>query len=708
MALLAARQHEQRLAEQLRLSNSITDNATTALFILDERQQCVFMNPAAEQLTGLTFAEVRRRGGALRDIVHPTRSDGSAHPLSEYPLDQVFPTRNQKKGEEVFVHKDGHFYPVEFSASPLRNEKGQARGTVIEVQDITARKQAEQELRESQRLLRAMLAQFPAAVGVMDRSGVWTLTNSLMDQYVPEAIPVTPSGRKPRWRAWDERGRLLPPEDWPGQQALRGEVVVPGLVMLHVTDEGQERWMRVGSAPLRDDQGAIVGATCVVQDIDEAKRAQDALRENEERLRLAMDAANAGSWKVNPRTGEFIASERALALHGLPPGTHMTHQRALDCVHPDDRAAVEKAIHRAVEAGEPLRLEHRVPRPDGSIGWVAAQAEARNENGQTWIVGLVQDITERKQTEEELARAVARADVAQLAARATCYEFRPATGEVIRNATLEEVLGYLPEELDATPGGWRALIHPEEVAAFDAAVADAMLHGVPIALEYRVRHKAGHWVWMSDQASVFRDPDGNIGRIVGLVKDVTESKRTEEALRDALADAQLLHRLTVEMAQPGTPQTLYECLMDAAVEIMHSDFASLQMLYPGRGQPGGKGELRLLAHRGFPPEAGRHWEWVRADSACACGIALQESQRCDIPDIVCDERITGADRDVYVQTGIRAVQTTPLIARDGHILGAISTHWKTPRDPHMLTERDWRMLDVLTQHAADLLERVKT
>jgi PAS domain S-box-containing protein len=144
---------EQELVEQRRLYQSVTDNATLALFIIDERQQCVFMNPAAETLTGFTLDEVR--GKALHEVIHHTRPDGSHFPVSECPIDRALPTSSKEQGEEVFVHKDGHFYDVEFTASPVRDSTGQAIGTVIQVQDITERKRTEERLRRIERMAAA-------------------------------------------------------------------------------------------------------------------------------------------------------------------------------------------------------------------------------------------------------------------------------------------------------------------------------------------------------------------------------------------------------------------------------------------------------------------------------------------------------------------------------------------------------------------------
>src|SRR5262249_19355636 len=107
------------------------------------RQQCVYMNPAAEELTGYTLAEVQ--GRPLHYFVHPTRPDGSPYPLEECPIDQALPQNNREKGTEIFVHKNGTLYPVEFTASPVR-EEGRPSGTIVEVRDI-----GEEQLRAAER-----------------------------------------------------------------------------------------------------------------------------------------------------------------------------------------------------------------------------------------------------------------------------------------------------------------------------------------------------------------------------------------------------------------------------------------------------------------------------------------------------------------------------------------------------------------------------
>ncbi|HEY0016871.1 MAG TPA: ATP-binding protein [Longimicrobium sp.] len=122
---------------------TVAENATLALFIMDDEQRCTYMNRAAEALTGFRLHELQ--GRALHDCVHHTRPDGTPYPLAECPIDRAFPRNMREQGEEVFVHRDGHFYPVAFTASPIR-DGGRTVGTIIEARDISREKRVERRL----------------------------------------------------------------------------------------------------------------------------------------------------------------------------------------------------------------------------------------------------------------------------------------------------------------------------------------------------------------------------------------------------------------------------------------------------------------------------------------------------------------------------------------------------------------------------------
>jgi PAS domain S-box-containing protein len=166
---------------------------------------------------------------------------------------------------------------------------------------------------------------------------------------------------------------------------------------------------------------------------------------------------------------------------------------------------------------------------------------------------------------------------------------------------------------------------------------------------------------------------------------------------DGPDDILQLHEISTLLIQEGKLDSLYNHILDAAMNLMSSDMASMQLLNPESNQ------LRLLAWKGFHPQSATFWESVYLDSASTCGLALSSGCRVVVPDIeTCDFMVGTADLDEYRRSNIRGVQSTPLVSRSGQLLGMISTHW---RDPHQPTVRALRRLDVLARQAADLIER---
>jgi signal transduction histidine kinase len=193
---------------------------------------------------------------------------------------------------------------------------------------------------------------------------------------------------------------------------------------------------------------------------------------------------------------------------------------------------------------------------------------------------------------------------------------------------------------------------------------------------------------------------------LGVLKSdvmVDEAGSSNEQLQAELADARLLHRLSIELIQEDGTAGLYKKIVEAAVAIMRSQYASMQMLYP---DPGKIGKLRLLASSGFSPEAEKFWEWVYRHTGSSCGAALRAERRVIIPNFsTCEFMQDAPTLPLFLESGIHAAQSTPLYSRSGKLLGMISTHWSYPHNP---PERHLHLLDVLARQAADLIERTQT
>ncbi|MEJ7847971.1 MAG: PAS domain S-box protein [Pyrinomonadaceae bacterium] len=202
------------------------------------------------------------------------------------------------------------------------------------------------------------------------------------------------------------------------------------------------------------------------------------------------------------------------------------------------------------------------------------------------------------------------------------------------------------------------------------------------------------------EARRLADKEGKADELKASRKNETRLAESQMRLAMELSATQKLQEVSTAMIGVDDPNALYEIILDAALQIMRAQYASIQQFFPERGEAG---ELWLLGYRGYTPEAAKFWEWISPSSKSNCGAALRTCERAMIANVEADLAMSGtADLAMCLQTGIRALQATPLISRGGKLLGMLSTHWNRPHNP---SERDLRLFDVLARQAADLMER---
>jgi signal transduction histidine kinase len=191
-----------------------------------------------------------------------------------------------------------------------------------------------------------------------------------------------------------------------------------------------------------------------------------------------------------------------------------------------------------------------------------------------------------------------------------------------------------------------------------------------------------------------------------FTRDITERKHAEETRRASeerlateLAATRRLQETSSQLIREDDVSVLYEGILDAAVAIMRSDMASMQVVDEDADA------LCMLAWRGFEPEFGKIVELNHGDTKTSCSVSKKVVQRVVIPDVeTCDLIVGTPALEDHRKTGTRALQSTPLISRSGKLLGMISTHWRRPHQP---SEQDLRLLDLLARQAADLMERTQ-
>ena len=295
-------------------------------------------------------------------------------------------------------------------------------------------------------------------------------------------------------------------------------------------------WARLDAVGAPGEGGAP-GRRIVISDITERKRAEEALRESEQRLRLATEAAKIGAFDWNIQTGVNLWTPKMEAIYGLEAGEFGQTQTAWEqLVHPSDRAGAVAKVEETLATGEPVEHEWRVLWPDGSVHWITGRFQAfKDPIGKPLrMTGVNIDITARKAAEEALrelaeARAMERFRLS--------FEEAPVGMALIRcdgvwlrvNRALCQMTGYTESELISRDGD---ITHPDDRAE-ESRLLSRILSGELAAgsLEERYLHRQGHTIYvLLSIAAVERDEAGHPVHFVAHVQDLTERRRVEQEL----------------------------------------------------------------------------------------------------------------------------------------------------------------------------------
>jgi PAS domain S-box-containing protein len=268
-----------------------------------------------------------------------------------------------------------------------------------------------------------------------------------------------------------------------------------------------------------------------------AREKQD-LWKSEERLRLATGYGRLGVWEWQVDTNRIIWSEGVKSIFGWNQGADdLTYEKFVTAIHPDDRNWVVQAVRRALAKHADYDAEHRICLADGSVRWIASHGRA--QYGPTdeplRMLGVTQDITERKQAEEEIGRRDAQLVEAQRIAHVGSYEWDIQANKLYRSAELYNIFGLLPEEFAPTLEGYLERVHREDRDSTKKLIEQAFREGKPFDHEERIIRSDGRVRTLHSQGRVVCDDEGRPQTLVGICQDITDRKQAEHQLQTAYA-----------------------------------------------------------------------------------------------------------------------------------------------------------------------------
>jgi diguanylate cyclase (GGDEF)-like protein/PAS domain S-box-containing protein len=296
--------------------------------------------------------------------------------------------------------RDGSRHDVLINKATFYSSKGEVAGLVGVLVDITDRKKLEADTRESHERLRAVIHAAPLAIIARDTDGVirmWNPAAERMFGWKEEEVLETNTSIVPE--------RLRPEARSFRQRAQAGETIWVEETRRMRRDRS-EIDVSLSMAPIYGEGNVVIGTMVTLADISRRKAAEQALRESEEQLRLAMEAAQMGIWYWEVDTDRFLHSEGLSVLFGGKASDPLADYRVFQQrLHPEDRELLEATLRHAVRQGVDFQVDYRVIWPDGSIHWLANRGQIhRDANGRAQrVIGVAMDITDRKIAEQRIA-----------------------------------------------------------------------------------------------------------------------------------------------------------------------------------------------------------------------------------------------------------------------------------------------------------------
>ncbi len=471
------------------------------------------INPAFESMTKLDRNDVI--GKTVREVF-PWIEDDPADWIGRYG--QVALT-----GESI--HFDDYSEPIErwYQVNAFSPQKGQFATTFT---DISERKAAEQEILR----LSAIVEQVESPFILTDLAGTIEYVNPAFERITgfsaAEAI-----GQNPRIL----KSGLMPPEYY---KTLWSTIMAGGQineVVINQKKNGEIWHYDQTIVPMRDSDGTITHFVSTGKDITTEVLAKEALKVSEERLTLAINAAQVGIWDWDLQNDIIIWDDAMYAFYGTSTQDGRDPNEIWqNSVHPDDLTQADGAVHSALRGDQDFNAEFRVVWPDGSIRYIRGMAVVhRDEDNQALrMVGVNWDITEWKRSETERTRITKRLEEAQKIAQMGSWEWEIGSNKNIWSNQTYRLFGYEPDEVQVSFETFISHVHPDDRDKVIQANQQAVNGNIPYNIEFRIIRKDGNERIVHSHGEINLDEAGNPHFMVGTVQDITAQKQAAILIRE--------------------------------------------------------------------------------------------------------------------------------------------------------------------------------
>ena len=535
------------LHEQQALSNYLIQSPGILCMLRGPKHIYELVNPGYLQLIGNRLLI----GLPIREALPELEGQGFFE-----QLDDVYKTQRPFLGKEVQVLLNtGRGKPEEayinFVYQPILDAKKESIGILVSGYEVTEQIAARKKIEESERKFKDLVMQSPVAMGIFRGADmVIELANETLLKNIWRRDFKEVAGR-----------RLL--DVFPELQNQAFPILVAkvyqngipisekeSLAYINVEGTIQKFFLDFDYAPLFEPDGKTVsGIVVTVIDTTEKVESRNMINRTEISLRLAIEAANLGTFDWNLEATDFFSSPRLKEIFGFPGPADVSHQQLIDRFYPEDRPIREQAVKDSLKKGR-LDYQLRIVWPDKSIHWINVYGKVLHDEQQKPLrmYGTVMDITAQKNVLESLKESET---LFRLLADSMPQHIWTGDAEGNLNYFNQSVFDYSGLTLEQINNeGWLQIVHPDERAANIEAWLASVRTGNPFLFEHRFRRYDGEYRWQLSRAVPQKDEQGKIKMWVGTSTDIHDRKLfTDELEHQVQQRVQQLKQLNDELVK---------------------------------------------------------------------------------------------------------------------------------------------------------------
>jgi PAS domain S-box-containing protein len=310
----------------------------------------------------------------------------------------------------------------------------------------------------------------------------------------------------------------------------------------------EEVYWTWSDSPIRDTQGNVVGIFVTCSETTDRVLAERELNRSRERLQLALEAADLGTWSYDPVAETFTADAKMQRIFGAPApaGDHDFWQKLL---HPDDRLAARDEFAAALEGVRNYNLEYRVLHPNG-VRWIRSKGKVLAAEGESpGMFAIVEDITEDKLAQIALHERARDLRESERIGRMGSWRLILKTGELTWSEEVYRLMDHDPSLPVLNFAAQPEIIEEASNRRLQAAIEHCIATGECYEVDVKMfLPGSGRVVWLATRGEPVHGPDGSVAELRGTVRDITDRKLVEEALRGSEARLQL----ALQAARLGT------------------------------------------------------------------------------------------------------------------------------------------------------------